>query len=49
MAKRPRFYSARMCSAKLAALAAEAGISADAMRMQRDRSVAAIRRLLEAA
>ena len=42
-------YRQEVLGESLAELAAEVGISADAMRMQRARSVAAIRRLLEAA
>ena len=42
-------YRQEVLGESLAELAAEAGISTDAMRMQRDRSVATIRRLLGAA
>lgn len=42
-------YRQEVLGESLAELGAEAGISPDAIRMQRDRSLAAIRRLLEAA
>ena len=42
-------FRQKVLGESMAELAAEAGISFDAMRMQRYRSVAAIRRLLEAA
>jgi hypothetical protein len=42
-------YRQEVLGESLAELGAEAGISPDAIRMQRDRSLTAIRRLLEAA
>jgi DNA-directed RNA polymerase specialized sigma24 family protein len=42
-------YRQEVLGESLAELGAEAGISPDAIRMQRDRSLAAIRRLLDAA